>query len=69
MKRITRQQAEWLYQQAEVVDSSVEQKAGLLCVHLTFANNNRCVILYDNLKKEKTYYQHVGQISGGGYRV
>ena len=69
MKRITRQQAELLYQQAEVVNSSVEQKAGLLCVHLTFADDNRCIILYDNLKKEKTYYHHAGQIGGGGRSV
>lgn len=64
MERISRQQAEQLCKQSEVVQSFAEQKSDLLCIHLSFADMNRCVVLYDLKTREKIYYQHRDENTG-----
>lgn len=56
MKQITRNEAESLFLNSEVVSSNVEQHPKEMSIHLTLANNRSFLVKYDLLDHKKRYF-------------
>lgn len=56
MKRISRDQAEELFLESEVVDTEIKQDKSELRVIMTLASHHSCHIIYNFKSKEKTYH-------------
>jgi hypothetical protein len=65
MKKISREQAEKLFIDTEVINSSIQQDKDQLRVVMTLSSHQSCHVTYDFKSKEKTYYlddQNIGKI-------
>ncbi len=56
MKKISREQAEQLFVDTEVINSSIHQDKEQLRVIMTLSSHQSCHVMYDFKSKEKTYY-------------
>lgn len=55
MKNISREQAESLFLEAEVINTKVQQDHNELRVIMTLSSNQVCHVIYDFKSKQKTY--------------
>lgn len=60
MKKISREQAEALFLDSEVITSSIHQDKDQLCVVMTLSTHQSCHVTYNFKSKEKTYYIEEG---------
>jgi hypothetical protein len=56
MKKISREQAEKLFIESEVVNSSIHQDKNQLRVIMNLSTRQSCHVTYDFKSKEKSYY-------------
>jgi hypothetical protein len=56
MKQISREQAEQLFHDTEVINSQIEQDKGQLRVIMTLSSHQSCHVMYDFKSKKKTYF-------------
>jgi hypothetical protein len=64
MKKISREQAEKLFLDTEVVNSIIQQDKDQLRVVMELSSQQSCHVTYNFKSKQKTYYLD-DQISGG----
>ncbi len=60
MKKISREQAEALFLDSEVINSSIQQDKDQLRVIMTLSTHQSCHVTYNFKSKEKTYYIEEG---------
>lgn len=56
MRQISRHEAESLFQQSDVLSTRVEHNPSGLKVSLQFSKDQACVVCYNRLDGEKTYF-------------
>ena len=56
MKKISREQAEKLFIEANVLNTKVEQDEKELRVSMTLSGNKSCLIKFDLKNQQKTYF-------------
>ena len=56
MKRISREQAEQLFNESDVVNSSIHQDKDQLRVIMNLSTQQSCHVTYNFKSKEKTYF-------------
>lgn len=56
MKKITREQAEQLFEKENVINSKIEQDKNELCISMTLSNNKSCLIKFDIKSRQKSYF-------------
>lgn len=56
MKKISREQAEQLFLNSNVLQSKVEQDKKELRVFMSLSGNKSCLVKYDLKKQTKTYF-------------
>jgi hypothetical protein len=56
MKKISREQAEQLFSDANVLNTKVEQDENELRVSMTLSGNKSCLIKFDVKSQQKTYF-------------
>ncbi len=61
MKKISREQAEALFLDSEVITSSIHQDKDQLRVVMTLSTHQSCHVTYNFKSKEKTYYLEEGR--------
>jgi hypothetical protein len=64
MKKISREQAEQLFLDTEVINSSIHQDKDKLRVVMNLSSHQSCHVMYDFKSKEKTYYLEDQNLSG-----
>lgn len=64
MKKISREQAEKLFIDTEVINSSIQQDKDQIRVVMTLSSHQSCHVTYDFKSKEKTYYLDDQNMSG-----
>ena len=64
MKQISREQAEQLFIDTEVINSRIQQDKEQLRVIMTLSSHQSCHVMYDFKSKEKTYY--LDDLDAGG---
>ena len=56
MKKISRERAEQLFIEANVINTKVEQDKNELRVSMTLSGNKSCLIKFDVKSQQKTYF-------------
>ena len=56
MKKISREQAEKLFEKEKVINTKVEQDKNELRISLNLSSNVSCLIKFDVKKQKKTYF-------------
>ena len=56
MKKISREQAEQLFESEKVINTKVEQDRNELRISMDLSGNLSCLIKFDVKKQKKTYY-------------
>jgi len=56
MKKISREQAEQLFIDTEVIESRIQQDKEKLRVIMTLSSHQSCHVMYDFKSKKKTYF-------------
>lgn len=56
MKKISREQAEQIFIEENVLNTKVEQDENELRVSMTLSGNKSCLIKFDVKNQQKTYY-------------
>jgi len=64
MKKISREQAEQLFLDSEVLTSSIHQDKDQLRVIMTLSTQQSCHVTYNFKSKEKNYYIAEGAAAG-----
>jgi hypothetical protein len=64
MKKISREQAEQLFNESEVVNSSIHQDKNQLRVIMNLSSQQSCHVTYNFKSKEKTYFlEDIGMVN------
>lgn len=63
MKKISREQAEQLFNDTEVLDSSIHQDKNQLRVVMNLSSHQSCHVTYNFKSKEKTYFLEESDIN------
>ena len=56
MKKISREQAEQLFEKEKVINTKVEQDKNELRISISLSSNISCLIIFDVKKQKKTYF-------------
>lgn len=56
MNQLSREKAEKLIEDKNVVSSKIKQDKTELCVYLKLTDGRSCLVKYDKLKKTKKYF-------------
>jgi hypothetical protein len=62
MKKISREQAEQLFLNTEVIDSTIHQDKDQLRVVMNLSSNQSCHVTYDFKSNKKNYYLDISSV-------